>query len=59
MDTTQKTDSQPVFCPECESPLQLQEQLKVGTVVECTICGAQSEAVSLSPLKLSPLEEEK
>ncbi len=50
---------QSIACPECESPIKYQEELKIGTIVECTVCGAQSEVVSLSPLKLSPLEEEK
>ena len=47
------------LCPECDTPLPIKETLKIGDVVECPACGTESEILSLSPLKLAPLEEEK
>ena len=46
-------------CPECDTILTLPSQVILGKVLECPACGTESEIVSLSPLKLSPLEEEK
>lgn len=57
MADTQK--EQKLICPECDTPLNIPEQLTVGKILECPACGTQSEIVSLSPLKLAPLEEEK
>lgn len=57
MDDTQKAQNQ--ICPECDTPLMLPENVQVGKIVECPACGTQSEVISLNPLKLAPLEEEK
>ncbi|MCL4338747.1 lysine biosynthesis protein LysW [Patescibacteria group bacterium] len=46
-------------CPECDTPLIIIQDTKAGHVVECPACGTESEIVSLEPLQLSPLEEEK
>lgn len=58
MDNTQ--NSQPkVTCPECDTPLTLPQELTTGKITECPACGVECEIVSLDPLKLAPLEEEK
>ena len=46
-------------CPECDNPITYSGEVKIGTIVECTACGCESEFLSLSPIKLAPLEEEK
>ena len=57
MDNTQKDKTLP--CPECDTPISVSNNLKIGDVIECPACGTESELVSLTPVKLSPLEEEK
>lgn len=47
------------ICPECDTPLISTDVLTAGKILECPACGTQSEVVTLSPLKLAPLEEEK
>ena len=46
-------------CPQCDTPIKLSQNLKIGLVVECPACAAESEIISVKPLILSPLEEEK
>jgi alpha-aminoadipate carrier protein LysW len=48
-----------IICPECDSPMKIKEELTVGKIVECPACGTESEILSLTPIKLAPLEEEK
>ena len=46
-------------CPERNNPLKTEKELKKGLLIECSACGIENEIISLDPLLLSPLEEEK
>ncbi|KKS98710.1 MAG: hypothetical protein UV73_C0001G0231 [Candidatus Gottesmanbacteria bacterium GW2011_GWA2_43_14] len=46
-------------CPECNNPLVKDREIKIGILLECPSCGTEIEVVSVNPLKLAPLEEEK
>ena len=46
-------------CPQCDMPIALPQNFKIGLVVECPACATESEIISVKPLTLSPLEEEK
>lgn len=46
-------------CPECDTPLTLSKDHRVGEIIECDACGAESEIIALNPVKLVLLEEEK
>ena len=59
MDNTQKPSPQTIPCPECDTPLVISSKACVGKIIECPACGIESELISLSPLKVAPLEEEK
>lgn len=58
MDDKQNHPSVSIHCPECDTTL-LVTSVKMGKIIECHACGTESEIVVVSPLKLSPLEEEK
>jgi alpha-aminoadipate carrier protein LysW len=46
------------LCPECESPLDLDEDdIDAGEVVVCDECGGEFEIVTTDPLELSKVEE--
>ncbi len=48
------------ICPDCKEPLDVTAvSLEVGDVVECRVCGTEVEVVSLNPVKLKIIEEEK
>ena len=49
----------PLKCPECDNLLKTEKELKKGLLIECSACGTENEIISLDPLLLSPLEEEK
>ena len=60
MKDKQNSNSKNSFpCPECDNPIIHQREIKTGTIIECSACGTQSEFISINPLKLAPLEEEK
>ena len=46
-------------CPECNSDIKSIGLIEIGKIVECHICGTECEIVSLDPLSITPLEEEK
>ena len=46
-------------CPQCDTPINIAQNFKIGLVVECPACAIESEIISVKPLILSPLEEEK
>jgi lysine biosynthesis protein LysW len=48
-----------IICPECDSPINQNQPIKLGLIIECKICGTECEIVNMDPLKLAPLEEEK
>ena len=57
--TAKSRDNNKLICPECDTPLTLSEEISAGKIIECPACAIESEIVSLNPLILSPLEEEK
>ena len=47
---------QKITCPVCENEFELDlSNLEVGDIVECPICGANLEVVSIDPLVLEPV----
>lgn len=54
-----KIKKEEILCPECDTPIKTRDNVELGLIVECSACACESEIVSLNPLKLSPLEEEK
>jgi lysine biosynthesis protein LysW len=56
MDNSQKNNP---ICPECDSEIHINSELKLGQVIECSSCGTECEILDINPLKLVPLEEEK
>jgi alpha-aminoadipate carrier protein LysW len=46
-----------VVCPECDSPIDLSDDVEEGETVQCEECGAELEVVSTDPLELAPIEE--
>jgi lysine biosynthesis protein LysW len=40
------------FCPDCEEPIRLSLQPKVGQRITCRSCGAELEVIETSPLEL-------
>jgi alpha-aminoadipate/glutamate carrier protein LysW len=49
-----------VLCPECESNLDIEEDdVDEGEVVSCPECGTDFEVVTVSPLELKAVDEEK
>lgn len=57
MDNKQK--EQALICPECDSAISFPDEIITGKIIECSVCGAESEIINLKPLQLAPLEEEK
>ena len=48
-----------VYCPECESDLDIEEdEVDEGEVVSCPECGTDFEIVTVNPLELKPVEEQ-
>ncbi|MGE0708969.1 MAG: lysine biosynthesis protein LysW [Planctomycetota bacterium] len=47
-------------CPECDTELELPDDVTKGEIVSCDDCGAELEVTGLSPLTLTlaPEEEE-
>jgi len=48
-----------VFCQDCNDPIELKREIEVGEIIECPTCGAEMEVVSLEPVVVSLIEEEK
>jgi hypothetical protein len=40
------------FCPDCEEPIQLGSQLRVGQRITCESCATDLEVIEVSPLEL-------
>ena len=48
-----------VFCPECESDLDIDEdEVEEGEVVSCAECGTDFEIVTTNPIELKTVEED-
>jgi alpha-aminoadipate carrier protein LysW len=53
------TEAFMVYCPECESDLDIEEdEVDEGEVVSCPECGTDFEIVTVNPLELKPVAEE-
>lgn len=48
-----------VPCPQCDTPIEIPPTSKQAAVVECPACATESEIISVNPLQIAPLEEEK
>jgi alpha-aminoadipate/glutamate carrier protein LysW len=48
-----------VYCPECESDLDIEEdEVDEGEVVSCPECGTDFEIVTVNPIELKAVAEE-
>lgn len=48
-----------VYCPECESDLDIEEEeVDEGEIVSCPECGTDFEVITVNPLELRPVAEE-
>jgi alpha-aminoadipate carrier protein LysW len=48
-----------VFCPECESDLDLvEEEIDEGEIVSCPECGTDLEVISTNPLDLRAVSDD-
>ena len=48
-----------VFCPECESDLDIEEEeIDEGEIVSCPECGSDFEVITVNPLELRPVGDE-
>lgn len=46
------------LCPECENPLDFEEEdVEEGEVILCDECGTEFEVVTTDPLELARVEE--
>jgi alpha-aminoadipate carrier protein LysW len=52
------TEAIMVYCPECETNLDVdEEEVDEGEIISCPECGTDFEIVTVSPLELKPVEE--
>lgn len=54
-----KQNKQSVICPECDNPINVTREIKQGMIIECLACGGECEFLTINPVQLAPLEEEK
>ncbi len=48
-----------VYCPECETDLDIdEEEVDEGEVVSCPECGTDFEVITTNPIELKPVDEE-
>jgi alpha-aminoadipate carrier protein LysW len=47
-----------VLCPECDNPIDVDDELDEGETLECQECGAELEVVSTDPVELVSVEGE-
>jgi alpha-aminoadipate/glutamate carrier protein LysW len=49
-----------VHCPECETNLDIvEDEVDEGEIVSCPECGTDFEIITVSPIELKPVDEEK
>ena len=48
-----------VKCPDCGAKIKIETKVEVGDILECSECGTEVEVLSLSPLMVEELLEEK
>jgi alpha-aminoadipate/glutamate carrier protein LysW len=46
-----------VLCPECDSQLDLDDNIEEGETLQCEECGAELEVVTTDPIELSSIDE--
>ena len=48
-----------VFCPECESDLDIdEEEVEEGEVASCAECGTDFEIVTTNPIELKTVDDD-
>lgn len=48
-----------VYCPECETDLDIdEEEVDEGAVVSCPECGADFEVITVNPVELKKVGED-
>jgi lysine biosynthesis protein LysW len=40
------------FCPDCEAPIRLGAQIKIGQRIVCSNCDVELEVIEVSPVEL-------
>jgi alpha-aminoadipate carrier protein LysW len=54
-----RTEAIMIYCPECETNLDIdEEEVDEGEVGSCPECGSDFEIITVSPIELKPVEEE-
>jgi len=48
-----------IICPDCQANIPKGENMMVGDILECQECGTEVEIISLEPLMIRELIEEK
>ena len=48
-----------VKCRDCGAEIKIEAKTEVGDILECSECGTEVEVLSLSPLMVEELLEEK
>ena len=49
-----------VVCPECDNPIIIDtDEVEEGEVMQCDECGTDLEIVSVDPLEIAPVEDER
>jgi alpha-aminoadipate carrier protein LysW len=46
-----------VVCPECDNPLDIEDDIDKGETLQCEECGVELEVVGVDPVELAPIEE--
>jgi alpha-aminoadipate carrier protein LysW len=46
-----------VFCPECETAIDVEDDVEEGQILDCPECGARLEVVNTNPLELDVIPE--
>ncbi|WP_035346986.1 hypothetical protein [Edaphobacter aggregans] len=46
-----------MVCPECDYPIDIDEEIDEGETLQCEECGVELEVVSVDPIELAPVEE--
>lgn len=45
-----------VTCPECDNEIVIDSEIaEIGDIIECPVCGANLEIVSLDPVQVQPI----
>ncbi len=48
-----------IKCPACQEIIIIKDVPELGKIIECQSCGVEMEIISLEPLEVSLIEEEK